>query len=80
MTERELLKELHTGLIRWYPFREDARILFFVPAADNDPMREEREDMADYLAGRGYQVRIIVSPSVIFAEIMMHLPIGALTE
>lgn len=67
MTERELLKELHTGLIRWYPFREDARILFFVPAADNDPMREEREDMADYLAGRGYQISR-VTPETYRAE------------
>ncbi len=45
MTQEELLKELHTGLIRWYPFQEGARILYLVPEAGNDPLKESREAM-----------------------------------
>lgn len=59
MTERELLKELHTGLIRWYPFQKQAKILFFVPEAANDPIRTEREDMADWLKESGHQVDVL---------------------
>lgn len=58
MTERELLKELHTGLIRWYPFETNTRILFFVPDAAHDPMRTEREDMAEWLKKSGRSVTV----------------------
>lgn len=60
MTERELLRELHTGLIRWYPFRNQAKILFFVPQTKNDPIRTEREDMAEWLKRCGHQVDVLM--------------------
>lgn len=67
-TEQELLKELHTGLIRWYPFAEDAKILFFVPDAVNDPMRTEREDMAAWLTESGRSVTVLSPEAFVVSE------------
>ena len=68
MTERELLRELHTGLIRWYPFRNQAKILFFVPQTKNDPIRTEREDMVDWLKESGHQVDVLTPDRFFEAE------------
>ncbi len=59
MTQEELLKELHTGLIRWYPFQEGARILYLVPETGNDPLKDAREDMAEWLQKTGHPVDVL---------------------
>lgn len=59
MTEQDLLKELHTGLIRWYPFGKRSNILFVEPNAARDPMKAERADMAAWLEESGHCVSVI---------------------
>ena len=58
MTEEQLLSEMNTGILRWYPFKRGASVLMPDTGRADDPFSKCRESLRAWLVSEGCRVDI----------------------
>ena len=58
MNQEELIKEIYTGIFRWYSFREQAKILVVDTKWEMDPVSEARRSLIAWLEKSGFSVAV----------------------
>ena len=57
--ENRVKRDVHSGIMRWYPFEEGGSVLFIQADKEDDPYRECRDSVLEWLKNSGYKVTVI---------------------
>ena len=56
LTEPELLYNMQTAILRWYPFKDGSDILLISTGRDDDPVNEMRDGVFKWLSSLGHDI------------------------